>query len=98
MASTLIQLTEEQQSVLGKLAEDKGYSADNLIQNAIDSYIDQEVKDMHWKESLIRAKDLKPVGMTASQKLGAKLKGGQRDSMVMQSIRDEIFSKLTASE
>ncbi len=96
MVSTLIHLTEEQQSFLGKIAEDRGFSADSLIQDAIDSYIDKEVKDMHWKESLIRAKDLKPVGMTASQKLGAKLKGGQRDTMVMQTIREEIFSKLTA--
>ncbi len=96
MVSTTISLTEEQQTLLGEIAAGRGDSADSLIQNAIESYIDQEVKDMHWKESLIRAKDLKPVGTTASQKLGAKLKGGQRDTVVMANIKEQIFNKLLA--
>lgn len=97
MLSTQINLTQEQKSALGELQQETGKGEEDLIQDAVRNYIDNQNARKTWKNALKDARDLKPIEATTKEKVRSRVVSSKRDSMLMNEIRKAIFKKLIAS-
>ena len=97
MMSMQVSLTEEQKTALHSLQRETGKREDDLLQDAVRSYIDNQKARKSWKEGLKKARALDPVAATTTEKMRARVMSEKRDSVIMNEIRKAVYKKLIES-